>query len=402
MKTDNKIKEKNTAFPVINVRTLVSLIILLTITHISVYHVAGAPSFVWDFDHHEEIQGWGGEGIEGSLVQGGVFQIRGKDEFQLISPPALNIPIAEKPYLRLQFRSQSPRYLRVFWQPRAGKPVLVPEVIQPPYDRHFHTFWIPLTKQNEYRDTIEQLGLIFGGRPGWVEIDSIEIRPFSLSAYLSDQWSELWLPRNLHPGTINSLNSPRLFNKPFISWLNKLALLILAIGLILYFKATRTNRVKVVARVGLAILALWIIYDVRETFSQYKMVEEIYRSHVRPPPEKKTFPALGDFYHFVDFCRSNIPRNSIFQLLPRPYWPFDCRLKYFLYPARMEREIINSYFGNSLPKYFIVYQAPQIILDSGSGRLMTRDGQTVFSEKGYLVARYSPSSFIYKVEEGER
>jgi len=358
-----------------------------------------AESLEWEFNAPEETRGWRGEGVEGSRVQGGIFQIMGMEQFQLISPPNLGIPAQEDPYLRIRFLFRSPRYLRVFWQPRSGKSVLVPDVIQPLFDRNFHTSWIPLTEKLEYRDTIEQLGLIFGGRPGWVDIDSIEILPFSLSRYLQDQWSEFLAPRRLHPGTINSLNSPRLFNKPFISWLNRLALLILLIGAIVYYKASKANRVKIVTLFGMAILALWIIYDVRETYSQFKIVEEIHQTYIQPLPEEKTFPALGDFYRFVEFCRKYIPDDSIFELLPKPYWPFDCRLKYFLYPARMEKEIVTSYFQNLLPKYFIVYNAPGIIFDPGTQRLMTKDGKTVYSEKGRLISRYNPSSFIYKAAE---
>ena len=356
-----------------------------------------AESLEWEFNAPEETRGWRGEGVEGSRVQGGIFQIMGMEQFQLISPPNLGIPAQEDPYLRIRFLFRSPRYLRVFWQPRSGKSVLVPDVIQPLFDRNFHTSWIPLTEKLEYRDTIEQLGLIFGGRPGWVDIDSIEILPFSLGRYIQDQWSEFMLPRRLHPGTINSLNSPRLFNKPFISWLNKLALLVLLIGVILYYKAARNNRAKIVTRIGLAILALWIIYDVRETYSQFKIVEDIYQVYVKPPPEKKTFPALGDFYRFVEFCRQNIPVESIFKLLPKPYWPFDCRLKYFLYPAHIESKKTESFFKNCLPKYFIVYNAPQYSFDPNDRKIVTKDGNPV-SKNGGVIARYNSNSFVFLEE----
>ena len=351
----------------------------------------------WDFNNPEQLKGWGGEGIETTGSYQGTFRILGKEQFRLISPPNLGIPAQEDLYLRIRFLFRSPRYLRVFWQPRSGKPVLVPEVIQPLFDHNFHTSWIPLANQLEYRDTIEQLGLIFGGQPGWVEIDSIEILPFSLNRYLHDQWSEFLAPRRLHPGTINSLNSPRLFNKPFISWLNKLAVLILLIGAIIYYKASRANRVKIATRIGLAILALWIIYDVRETFSQFKIAEEIYQSYLKPPPEKKTFPALGDFYRFVEFCRQNIPDESIFKLLPEPYWPFDCRLKYFLYPAHIESKKTETFFKNCLPEYFIVYNAPKYSFDPDGKKIVTKDGNTV-TEKGKVIARYNSNSFIFLEE----
>jgi len=376
-------------------RRIILILILLLLIPISFSLSASTDFFSWEFTTPEDIKDWRGEGVEGSRVQEGIFQIMGMEQFQLISPPNLGIPTMEDPYLRIRYLFHSPRYLRIFWQPRSGKPVLVPDVIQPIFDRNFHTSWIPLTEKLEYRDTIEQLGLIFGGRPGWVKIDSIEILPFSRSRYLQDQWSEFLSPRRLHPGTINSLNSPRLFNKPFISWLNKLAVLILLIGAILYYKASKINRIKIVSRICMAILALWIIYDLRESFSQFKIVEEINQSYVKPPLEEKTFPALGDFYHFVDFCRENIPRNSIFKLLPYPYWPFDCRLKYFLYPAWEESKKTKNYYR---PKYFITYRAPFIRFDPSSKTLVRESDYAQLTPPGHITACYNSDSFIFKVD----
>jgi len=379
-------------------RRIILTLILLLLIPISFSLSASTDFFSWEFTTPEDIKDWRGEGVEGSRVQEGIFQVMGKEQFQLISPPDLGIPAQEDPYMRIRYLFRSPRYLRVFWQPRSGKPVLVPDVIQPIFDRNFHTSWIPLTEKLEYRDTIEQLGLIFGGRPGWVEIDSIEILPFSLSRYLQDQWSEFLAPRRLHPGTINSLQSPRIFNKPFVGWMNKLVLLIILIGAILYYKAERNNRARIVARTGLVILALWIIYDARETFSQFKIVEDIYQSYLKPPPKEKTFPALGDFYQLVEFCRENIPEDSVFLLLPKPYWPFDCRLRYFLYPRYMESEKTKSFYGDLLPKYYIVYNAPQFTFDPFRRQIMDGEGHAI-TNRGNLISRYNRNSFIFLEEK---
>lgn len=375
-------------------RKRILTLILLVLIPGSFALSASADILTWEFNTAEEINGWRGEGIEGSRVQDGIFQIIGMEQFRLISPPELGIPVKDTPYLRIRFLFRSPRYLKVFWQPLSGKPVLLPEVIQPLFDRNFHISWIPLTNKLEYRDTIEQVGLIFGGRPGWVEIDSIEILPFSISRYLQDQWSEFMVPRRLHPGTINSLNSPRLFNKPFISWLNRIFVFIILISGILYYKASRDGRVKIAARIGIVILALWIIYDLRETYSQFKIAEEIYHSYFKPPSEEKTFPALGDFYRLVEFCREKIPEKAIFRILPQGYWPYDCRLKYYLYPRYEESEKTESIYGDLLPKYYIVYNTPQLTYDSNLEIIIDRDGRAQ-TKKGKIIARYNRDSYIF-------
>ena len=378
-------------------RRIILTLILLLLIPISFSLSASTDFFSWEFTTPEDIKDWRWEGVEGSRVQGGIFQVMGREQFLLISPPNLGIPVKDDPYLRIRFLFRSPRYLKVFWQPRSGKPVLVPELIQPLFDRNFHTSWIPLTEKLEYRDTIEQLRLIFGGRPGWVEIDSIEILPFSFGRYLQDQWSEFLTPRRLHPGTINSLNSPSFFNQTLISWCNKLALLILIIGAILYFRA-KSNRIKMATLVGVAILIVWVIYDIRDTYSQYKIAQEIYQSYIKPPPEEKTFPALGDFYQFVSFCRQEIPAEAIFRLLPLGCWPYDCRLKYFIYPRYEESEKTESFFGDELPMYFIVYNTPQLTYDSNREQIVDTNGKT-YTKKGKVIARYNRNSFIFLEEK---
>ncbi len=348
----------------------------------------------WHFADGGDFSAWRGEGIDaGGPVPGGI-QVRGGEQFRLFSPPNLGIPAAEKPYLRIRFRPQSPRYLRVFWLDGAGRPVLVPEAVQPPFDRHFHTFWIPLAKGAKHRGTLETLGLIFGGHPGWVEIDSIEIRPFSFGGYLSDQLGELFLPRNLHPGTINSLHSPRIFNQSLIGWLNQAALLIILAGAILYFKSRGINSPRLAGRVGLALLILWLAYDLQETYSHLRTAEEIYRDYVKPPPEEKTFPALGDFYRFVSFCRENLPPAGPYEIIPRGYWPYDCRLNYFLYPRHyMWKRSQDYYAGRTL--YYLVYNQPFYRFSAEKGRVVTAEGQPV-TGSGRLVARYNPASFIFR------
>ncbi len=343
------------------------------------------------------LRGWRGEGVESRQFRGGLFQFSGKRDIRLLSPSGLGINAEENPYLRIRLRTYSPRVLRVFWV-APGRTGGLPFVTVPlRIDNRFHTYWVKLTTSPGWHGSIEQFGLTFSGRPGWIEIEVIEIGPFSPLQYLSDQWREFWINQDLHPGTINSLSSPLLFGKPLVNWLSYISALILFLGALFYLKASKNRKAKVAATVGLLLLVLWLIYDMRETYSQYQTADNIYLSYVRPPIEARSFPALGDFYRFVEFARSKIPEEAVFELLPRQNWPFDCRLKYFLYPRKVDSEDIQNYFKGSLPKYYLVYKTPSIIYKPLSGRLLTRDGNTVFAEKGSLIGRYDASSFIYRV-----
>jgi len=373
--------------------TLILLLLIPGFTGLS----ASTDLRSWEFNAPEEIKGWRGEGVEGSRVQEGVFQIMGREQVQLISPSNLDIPIQPDPYLRIRYLFHSPRYLQVFWQPRSGKPVLLPDVIQPLFDRNFHTSWIPLTDKLEYRDTIEQLGLIFGGRPGWVEIDSIEVLPFSLGRYLQDQWREFMNPRRLHPGMINSLNSPALFDQSFISWCNKLALFVLVIGAIIYFR-TKNNRIRIAAMAGLAILVIWMIYDIRETYSQFQVAEEIHRTYIKPPAGEKTYPSLSDFYQLVSLVDNNIPSDAQYHFYQE--WPYDCRLKYFVYPRRINCDASSNIISSLPIPYHLIYRNPQIQYDAVSRRLRYQDLNTgmefYISNPGVITGWIDPGSYIFR------
>lgn len=340
-----------------------------------------------------ELSSWRGEGIEAGGPRPEALQVRGGEELRLFSPPGLGIPAAERPYLRIRFRPLSPRYLRVFWIDGTGRPVLVPEAVQPPFDRHFHAFWIPLARGEEHRGAVETLGLVFGGRPGWVEIEAVEIRPFSTGAYLSDQLREFFLPRSFHPGTINSLFSPRIFNRPLIGLANQAALLAVLAGAAFYLKTRGKRGGRIALRTGLAFLLIWMTYDLRETYSHLLTAGEIHRDYVGPPPEEKTFPALGDFYSFVEFCRQNLPPSGAYDIIPREYWPYDCRLNYFLYPRHYLSERNRDYYAGR-PLHYLVYNQPFYRFDREKSRVIAGDGRPV-TGPGRLVARYNRDSFIF-------
>ena len=234
-------------------------------------------------------------------------------------------------------------------------------------------------------------------RSGWLEIDSLDIGPFSLKEYMRDQWQEFCLPRPFNLATINFLQSPWLFNKPFASWLNIVAALLLIGAAIFYFKAGDKKKIKIVSSIGFTMLVLWVIYDIRETYSQYQMVEEVYRSYVRPPPGEKTFPALGNFYRFIDLCREKIPPDSQYHFYPYPDWPYDCRIHYFLYPRRIRSATWNNVIeGKDIP-YHVVYRNPRVAYDTPSRRLRRKGpyGESFISPPGRVVVLFDRYSFIF-------
>jgi hypothetical protein len=353
------------------------------------------------FQSAEDFSAWKGEGIEAGGPTPGGLQVLGGEQFRLFSPAGLAIPGGIKPYLRIRLRVHSPRYFQVFRPDPAGRMIPAAEAVLPPLDSNFRTFWVPLAGGGEQERELERLALVFGGRPGWVEIDSIEIRPFSAGLYLRDQWRGFLLPRRLGLGSINSLSGPRIFGRPFTGWLNILAMAVFLPAVVCYLKVRSKGRNRVVLKAALVLLAVWVIYDVRESYSQYQTMKEIHDSYVKPPPGEKTFPALGNFYDFVDLCREVIPETAQYNFYSAPMWPYDCRVQYFLYPRGIKSATWNRYDPGKNVPYHAVYREPYIVHDPESRRLTRRgeDGNHPVSRPGGIVARFGPESFIFREDE---
>ncbi len=356
------------------------------------------------FETGRDFAAWRGEGIEAGGPAPGGMRVLGGERFRIYPPAGPAIPAGEEAYLRVRLRIQSPRFFLVLGENREGLMTPVSDPVQPPLDANFHTFWIPLAGGTGPRKETGGLGMAFGGRPGWVEIDSFEIRPFAAGLYLRDQWQEFLLPRRLNLGSINSLNGPGIFGKSFVSWLNILAIAVLLPAAFFYLRARGQGKTRVVLRAALSLLAIWVVYDVRESFSQYQTVKEIHDSYIQPPAGEKTFPALGNFYGFVDLCREVIPETAQYNFSSLPMWPFDCRIQYFLYPRGIKSSTWNRYLpGNKIP-YHAVYQNPGIRHDRETGRLISQgeDGGSFISPPGRILSRFDADSFIFLEDEVNR
>jgi hypothetical protein len=209
------------------------------------------------------------------------------------------------------------------------------------------------------------------------------------------QWRVFWSPRELDISTINYLSSPMLCGGSFACLLGIVAAVVLIVGAAFYFKAKPVDRSRIVIGAGATILILWLVYDLRETYGQLKTMEEIYQTYVRPPPENKTFFTEGDFYRFVDLCCNRIPPDGRFRFYPEPVWPYDCRIRYFLYPRRMTSRAMEK------APYHLIYNDPHIQYDPVEYRLVYRGhkGTYYVSKTGAIIAGLDEYSFVFLEEE---
>ncbi|MCX6355389.1 MAG: hypothetical protein NTZ78_10885 [Candidatus Aureabacteria bacterium] len=359
---------------------------------------ASSKAVSYRFNQSDGLSGWGTAGADRALVRGGVLRVSGGNECRLALPPSQAIVPETDRYLVITLRTGSPRYLSVVW--RAGN---APDksgdiTMQLPFDRNFHTHWIELAHSPLWRGRIEQVELIFKGYPGLIEIGSVEIAPFSLEEYLISQWKEFWMPRRLTLASINSLSGPQFLGIPFVRGLGIAALIVLVYGAVAYMRTGQTRRLRVISGIGAAMLFLWCVYDMRETYSQFACFADIYTAYLKPAEADKIFPDLGDFYRFVDLCRKHIPQQDQFHFYSAPDWPFDCRMRYFLYPRRMKsREISNVYDAKAIP-WHVVYHDVNIRVDAAGRCLWYRsvEGEHVISKPGRVVATSGPDEFIFR------
>jgi len=270
--------------------------------------------------------------------------------------------------------------------------------VQLPFDRNFHTCWIDLANSPLWRGGIEQVELIFKGYPGLIEIGSVEIAPFSMKEYLFSQWKEFWLPRPLTLASINSLSSPQFLGLPLVRGLSIAVLIVLVYGAVAYMRPGQPRRLRAISGMGAALLLLWCAYDIRETCNQCACLDDIYTTYLKPAEADKIFPDLGDFYRFVDLCGRYIPQQDQFHFYSTPNWPFDCRMRYFLYPRRMKsREISDVYDEKAIP-WHVVYHDANIRVDAAGRCLWYRsaEGSRAISKAGRVIASSGPDEFIFE------
>ncbi len=345
-----------------------------------------------DFSTREGVSGWRVEGAVRDRRSGAGWEVAGEEEVVFFSPPGIPLAARDR-VLTLSLTAGSPRRALVAWQGPDGQWAQLPVPIA--METSPQSVRVDLGASPRWRGAPGRLVLVFEGHPGPLVLHSLEVGPWSLGGYLRHQLRGLARKRALHPGSINSLPSPPLFNRTLAYYLNLAAFWTVLIAAILFFASGGARRRRVAAVAGSCLLVLWLISDLRETWELGRTAGEVYRSFVLPPPEEKTFPGLGDFYRFVDFCREHIPEESVFALLPYPFWPFDVRLKNFLYPAKMIDPSTEKHLSGEYPRYLVVYRRPEYLFDPEAGRIYHRGEDRFVSGPGRFLARYDPQSFIF-------
>lgn len=324
------------------------------------------------------------------------WAVAGSEQVVFLAPGALVLDSSRDRVFRLRLALGGPRGGALFWRNEYGETGQIP--LEPEREAGFQEIRADLGGAKAWRGRTGGFGLVFQGPPGGLVLAQAEFGPWNLGGWLADQAAGFWRKRPFNPGTINGLSSPPLLRRTFAWWLNLAALgLVLGSGA-LCLRAGVSRRRAIIAAAGGILLALWILSDLRETVEQARLVDEIASAYLLPPAEEKTFPGLGDFYRFVDFCREKIPAGAVFALVPYPYWPFDVRIKNLLYPSRMDDPSSSEYLKGEYPRYLAVYRRGDFALAEGGNRIVSIPGGTAASGEGRLVARYDPSSFIFREE----
>lgn len=367
-------------------------LIISTLSLIFVRTGFSAGGFQADFSTREGVSGWRVDGAVQERQSQAGWEVAGAEEVIFFSPPGIP-PSPRDRILSLFLEIGSPRRASVAWRAPDGRWYQLPLPIKLKPGSQQVT--VDLGSTPRWQAGVDSLVIVFEGQPGPVILQSLELEPWSLTGYLNRQLRGVARKRPLTPGTINSLSSPPLFTRTLAYYLNLAAFWTVLVAAILFFSSGGARRRRVAAVGGSCLLALWLISDLRETWELGRTAGEVYRSFVLPPPEKKMFPGLGDFYRFVDFCREHIPAESVFAPVPYPFWPFDVRLKNFLYPAKMIDPSTEEHLSGVYPRYLVVYRRPEYLFDPEEERIYHREENAFVSGHGRLAARYDRHSFIF-------
>ena len=357
---------------------------------------AGADVRVWDFETPQDAREWRIAGVAGVSVHDGRLVASGHEQVRLHVFPTAPIRARDCPYVRIRMGAATPRMIGVFWRTSSGETVMKVAGTRV-RDAELHTWWVRLAGESGWEGEIREWGLALAGPPGLFALDRVELGPLSVMRYAADQWREFLHPRPLFLGTINALASPPLFGMSFVAWSNVVAGAVL--GFFLLGCVQRRGRVapRRLALTGMALLTLWVLVDVRETWEQSRTAERIRRSYVVPPPGEKTFPGLGDFYRFVALCRREIPSGAQYHFYSDPDWPYDCRIVHFLYPRRITSDTWVNILEDQPVPFHAVYRDGSVRYDPESRRLRRdgADGPAFVSGPGMITARHDAGSFVF-------
>ena len=245
----------------------------------------------------------------------------------------------------------------------------------------YHSYLIDLGRNPNWFGTVSQLLISPINGAGSVDIESVKfIEPnfwLAASAFWRDFFTfevpQIRMANFIYGQKMNGISVYRyVYCLIFI-----ILLLVISIQYIKYKDIEAISR-SLPAMILLTCLSFWMVLDFRILFDQARTVAlDTQTFYGKSLEEKRALTTLGDFYGFLAFADSKLPKNSSFNILYPSYYYFCQKAVYYLYPRRLDER----------SSYILVYNP-----DGSQDKTLKEYGN-----KGYRpLSRYKEGEFIIK------
>ncbi|MFA5114000.1 MAG: hypothetical protein WC529_06895 [Candidatus Margulisiibacteriota bacterium] len=279
-----------------------------------------------------------------------------------VGRPEINIDAEEFQTLVLKISSPQGGTARLFWatdfDPRLNEPKSVWFFLKKSAEPQEYLF--NLRSQNPYwSGYVGQLLLLPENNADDCQVGPAWVTTNKLGTTLASGWQEFWGPRGrlVIGSTINTIQSPNLFGRPFLTYIYWIIAL-LSLG-ILGWEAYKWNGLKkrpsfetVIATTGQAAFIItvicWGVLEASSLISNWLDVQGHFKYVGRSYADQLVTANTGDFYPFIRFCEQTIPLRAGFdQRIPPIY--NDIKARYYLYPRQLSTVEAD---------YLVVYDQP--------------------------------------------
>jgi hypothetical protein len=265
-------------------------------------------------------------------------------------------------------------------------------------DGGFHTYLIPLEAHLPWKEKISEVGLVWGGTRESIEIKKMDLRPMRFADRIRYHWSRFWFPEMLNPATSHVIGGPIFMNQAF-SWL--LTLLFVALVLIHYLPGWLSRLWKKEALteerpnrpwarfqpVFWGFLALWMIYDLRESYDHAQILKSEFRYYLKTTDYPRHHLELDDFYDFLDFVEKRVPTTQGIGFYSGQ--PLFVKARYFLLPRRVSERASHL-------DYIVIFQDPGVAFRDG--KLM--EGGRVVADGLKMIGGFGMDALLLEKTDG--
>ncbi|MEK7137277.1 MAG: hypothetical protein AAB853_03255, partial [Patescibacteria group bacterium] len=283
-----------------------------------------------------------------------------------------------------------------------------------PTDQTLHDgAYIPLTFYRPNIAGTEVFAMSFIGNAEEVTFGGVRFLEYSFFEKVQGMLRSFFLTEGIRPHSVNIMLGPVLVPDLLPIELLRESMVLstsvnayLLVGLALYglgllfranFRARYRNvpwtalRADALRRFFLALLAVWILYDLRMGTELLVAIRNDIVSFALAPTGFRTFRDRGTFYEFTQFIRPLVADRERYEVFLPSDWPYFGNLRYETFPA-----LPNA--GDPVSDTWVIYKRPDIVVFDNR---LTIEGITV-SKPGSIMGRFSEDSFVFRENKEDK